>query len=92
MALNNRYQRRLILLTFTLSSDLMNTSKTKTVRFGSRKFCGETFNHSFKLDWTGRNFTILGINFSCNLEEMLMLNFKDMIPQIEKELKYGLIE
>lgn len=65
----------------------MNSSKTKAVWIGSRKFCGETFNHRFKLDWTEDNFTILGINFSCNLDNMLDINYKDKISQIENELK-----
>ena len=65
----------------------MNISKTKTVWIGSRKFCGETLNHRFKLDWTERNSTILGIDFLCYLEEILELNFNDKLSQIDKELK-----
>ena len=70
-----------------LSGLKINLSKTKAVWIGARKFCGETFNHRYKLDWNQGSFTILGIQFSCNLEEMLELNFKSKIMQINRELK-----
>ena len=62
-----------------------NTSKTKAIWIGAKKFSGETFNHRYKFDWEQNNFTILGIIFSCNLEEMLDLNFKEKLTQIEKK-------
>ena len=49
-----------------LSGLKINLSKTKAVWIGPRKFCGETFNHRYKLDWNQESFTILGIQFSCN--------------------------
>ena len=54
---------------------------------GSKKFSGETFNHRYKFDWKQNNFTILGIIFSCNIEDKLDLNFKEKLTQTEKELK-----
>lgn len=65
----------------------INNSKTRAVWIGSRKFCGETFNHRYKLDWKQTDFTILGIKFSCNLDKMIKLNFEDKMKQIEHELK-----
>lgn len=70
-----------------LSGLKINTSKTKAVWIGAKKFSGETFNHRYKFDWQQNNFTILGIKFSCNLDNMLNLNFKEKLIQIEKELK-----
>ena len=70
-----------------LSGLKINLSKTKAVWIGARKFCRETFNHRYKLDWNQGSFTILGIQFSCNLEEILELNFKSKIMQINRELK-----
>ena len=70
-----------------LSGLKINTSKTKAVWIGAKIFSGETFNHRYKFDWEQNNFTILGIIFSCNLEEILDLNFKEKLTQIEKELK-----
>ena len=52
-----------------------------------QKFCRETFNHRLKLNWNQTNFDILGIKFSCNLDTMVKINYKDNIEQIEKELK-----
>ena len=65
----------------------VNSSKTRAVWIGSRKFCGETFNHRYKLDWNQTDFTILGIKFSFNLDKMIKLNFKEKIKQTEHELK-----
>lgn len=71
----------------SMSGLKINTSKTRAVWIGCKKFNGETFNHRYKLDWTQNDFTILGIKFSCNLYRITEINFKDKIIQIEKELK-----
>ena len=65
----------------------VNSSKTKAVWIGSRKFSGETFNHRLKLDWSQEDFTILGIKFSCNLDTIIDLNFKEKLKEIQRELK-----
>ena len=65
----------------------INTSKTRAVWIGSKKFGGETFNHRYKLDWKQTDFNILGINFSCNLERMIETNFREKIKQLEREFK-----
>ena len=71
----------------SLSGLKINSSKTKAVWIGSKKFSGETFNHRFKFEWNQKEFTILGIRFSCNLNNMIELNYKEKLSQIEKELK-----
>ena len=48
---------------------------------------GETFNHRFKFEWNQKEFTILGIRFSCNLNNTIELNYQEKLSQIEKELK-----
>ena len=79
-----------------LSADIsglkVNSSKTRAVWVGSRKFCGETFNHRYKLDWKQTDFTILSIKFSFNLDKMIKLNFNEKIKQTEHELNTGLNE
>lgn len=65
----------------------INNSKTRAVWIGSKKFGGETFNHRYKLDWKQTDFIILGINFSCNLESMIEINFREKIKQLEREMK-----
>ena len=57
----------------------IDKNKTRAIWIGSQKFSAETFNHRFKLDWSQGSFTILRIKFSCNLDEMVDLNFKDKI-------------
>ena len=70
-----------------LSNLKVNSSKTRAIWIGCKKFSGETFSHRLKLNWTQTNFDILGIKFSCNLDTMVKINFKDKIEQIDKELK-----
>ena len=65
----------------------INSSKTRAVWIGCKKYSGETFNHRFKLNWNQNNFDILGIKFSCNLQTMIELNYKDKLSQIDRELK-----
>ena len=71
----------------SLSGLKINGTKTKAVWIGSKKFSGETFNHRFKFEWNQKEFFILGIRFSCNLNNMIKLNYKEKLSQIEKELK-----
>lgn len=65
----------------------VNDSKTRAVWIGSKKFSGETFNHRLKLDWTQNDFTNLGIKFSCNIDTIVEINFREKIKGIEKEMK-----
>ena len=73
----------------SLSGLKINSSKTKAVWIGSKKFSGDTFNNRFKFEWNQKESTILGIRFSCtcNLNNMIELNYKEKLSQIEKELK-----
>ena len=70
-----------------LSGLKVNNSKTRAVWIGCKKFSGETFNHRLKLNWNQTNFELLGIKFSCNLDTMIEINYKEKIEQIEKEIK-----
>ena len=63
----------------SLSGLKINRSKTKAVWIGSKKFSGETFNHRFKFEWNQKEFIILGIRFSCNLNNMIELNYREII-------------
>ena len=59
------------------SSLKVNSSNTRAVWIGSRKLSGENFNHRLNLDWSQEDNTILGIKFSCNLDTIIDLNFKE---------------
>ena len=69
-----------------LSNLKVNRSKTRAIWIGCKKLSGETFNHMLKLNCTQTNFDILGIKFSCNLDTMVKINFKDKIEQIDKDI------
>ena len=65
-----------ILSKFAIASGLkLNSTKTRAVWIGSKKFSGETFNHRLKLDWNQTDFIILGIKFSCNLDTVVDINY-----------------
>ena len=76
------------LVSFAKLSNLkVNSSKKRAIWINCKKFSGETFNHRLKLNWNQTNFDILGIKFSCNIDTMVKIKYKDKIEQIEKELK-----
>ena len=63
----------------------INTSKTKIVWIGSKKFSDQVFHHTrsrWKLDWGSTTFTLLGINFSVNLCEITDMNYGIQIPKV----------
>ena len=85
MALNEALN---ILNKFAIASGLkLNSTKTRAVWIGCKKFSGETFNHRLKLDWNQNDFTILGIKFSCNLDTIVDINYTTKITEIEKEMR-----
>ena len=59
----------------SLSGLKMNTEKTKMVWIGSREHCREKLNISADLQWGDKDFSVLGINFSVNLDTIPELNF-----------------
>ena len=70
-----------------LSGLKVNIAKTKSVWIGCQKYCGETFNHRFKLDWDQSDFNHLGIIFSPSVNNMVELNFQPVLRQIHLELE-----
>ena len=77
-----------ILSKFAIASGLkLNSTKTRVVWIGSKKFSGETFNHRLKLDWNQTDFIILGIKFSCNLDTVVDINYSMKYIEIAKEMK-----
>ena len=65
----------------------INSSKTKIVWIGSKKFSKDVYHHSrWKFDWGSSCFTLLGIQFSVNLDEMISLNFNEQLPKIKSLL------
>lgn len=61
----------------------INTSKTKIVWIGSKKFSDQVFHHTrWKLDWGSTSFNLLGFQFSVELSEIVDINFGNQIPKI----------
>ena len=66
-----------------ISGLLVNSSKTKIIWFGSKKFSSKVFHHSrWKLDWGATEFVLLGIHFSVDLDKIPDLNYNIQIPKI----------
>ena len=65
----------------------LNYTKTKAIWIGSKKFSKDVYHHRIKLDWTQENFTLLGIKFTLNLNDIVNINYKDKITQISNEIK-----
>ena len=62
----------------------INTEKTKVIWFGSRKNSQLILCPEYNLTWENTSFTVLGVNFSINLPEMVDLNFDSKIEEIKK--------
>ena len=66
----------------------INYTKSKAIWIGSKKHSKDVFHHSrWKLEWGDEQFTLLGINFSVNLESIIELNYESKIIEIEKLMK-----
>ena len=51
----------------TVSGLKMNTSKSKMIWIGRKKYCKEKFKYMEHLDWSSEEFNLLGLDFSVNL-------------------------
>lgn len=72
-----------------LSGLKVNSSKTKIIWIGSKKFSNQVFHHSrWKLDWGSTTFNLLGICFSVDLEQITDLNYSLQIPKIKSMIQH----
>ena len=62
----------------------MNTEKTKVIWIGSRKHTKEKMNIPVKLIWGDSYFTLLGLEFSTNLDEIPDINYNKALGQVKK--------
>lgn len=68
----------------TFSGLKINSSKTKIVWIGSKKFSKQVYHHTrWKLVWGCTTFSLLGIEFSIDLENIVNLNYDIQIPKIK---------
>ena len=71
----------------SISGLLMNTSKSKVIWLGRKKYYKEKLKVSLKLDWGCTEFDLLGLKFNVQLNKMINLNYDKVIHEIEKILQ-----
>ena len=62
----------------------MNKEKTKLIWIGRKRHCKEKLNVNAHLEWGSTEFTLLGIDFSTNLEVISEINYKKVLEKIRK--------
>ena len=62
----------------------LNIDKTKVVWIGSKKGSKEKFGDKYNLHWESNEFTILGVKFPHNLNEIVDLNYSEKIKEMRK--------
>ena len=70
----------------SLSGLKMNSEKTKVIWLGSKKYSRDKIITPYNLNWGSTDFTLLGINFSVNLEKMFSANLENILIQIKEEI------
>ena len=74
-----------VLETFGNFSGLkMNSEKTKTIWIGQKRHSKDKLNVGTKLNWGETKFTLLGLKFSTNLNEMPDMNYQEAMLQTQK--------
>ena len=63
-----------------------NINKTKAIWIGSKRGSSDTLCDDTDLNWTTQPFTILGITYTANLQDMEEINFDRKLENIEKEI------
>ena len=66
----------------------INYTKSRAIWIGCKKYSKDVYHHTrWKLDWGPNQFMLLGINFTLNLEDILIYNFDSKIKQIQNVIK-----
>ena len=74
-----------VLETFGSISGLkINTDKTKLIWIGKKRYSKCQFDVGKIFEWGTKNFDLLGIKFSIELDDMIDLNYIPVLEQIEK--------
>ena len=70
----------------SLSGLKVNAEKTKMVWIGSKKISKDQLNVSAKLKWGNSNFTLLGIEFSTNMQDIPNINYSKAMTSAKQVL------
>ena len=62
----------------------INTDKTNLVWIGKKRYSKCQLDVERKLEWGATIFTLLGINFSVELDTIIELNYNPVMKQLEK--------
>ena len=63
----------------SLSGLKMNMEKTKVVWLGRKKYSRDKLECKFALEWGCNQFSLLGLEYSVNLSEMVTINFAKVL-------------
>ena len=72
---------------YKVSGLKMNSSKTKAVWVGNKKYSDQIIYPNMKLNWSHENFKVLGIDFSLDLNCITDINFTKKIKEVKAILK-----
>jgi hypothetical protein len=72
---------------YKVSGLKMNSSKTKAVWVGNKKYSDQIICPNMKLNWSHENFKVLGIDFSLDLNCITDVNFTKKIKEIKAILR-----
>lgn len=64
----------------------INMYKTKVVWIGSMKGSNLRFCEDYNLCWEEEQFTVLGIKFTLDLQQMILINYESKLEEIQKLL------
>lgn len=78
---------RVLQLYADISGLKINLDKTNVIWIGSKKHSQDSICVKWGLKWGSSTFTLLGIKFSVDLEEMIILNYKSRLKEIENTLQ-----
>ena len=70
----------------SLSGLIVNAEKTKMVWIGSKRFSKDQLNVPAKLKWGNSNFTLLGIEFSTNMQDIPNINYSKAMTSANQVL------
>ena len=72
----------------SLSGLRVNTEKTKIIWIGKRKHSKDKLLISSKLDWGSSEFSLLGINFSVDLERIPQMKYTKALDKARKTMNH----
>ena len=65
----------------------VNFDKTQVIWIGNKKFSNEVLCKRWGLKWGQTKFTLLGLNFDVNLENICTINYNSKIQKIREIIK-----